>query len=382
MTRQQAGLRLFVLAWAGVVMAGGARADEIRLKDGKKLYGVIVAYEDNMFKVKTDFGFVLVEKDKIAAIIPTAPAGAAATPKVEPPVAKKPAEKPESAKQVPVVTAVPKKEVAPTSAKTSTDAAKPTVQEKNRAVVASAPADARNTESTGANSLGAAKPAPEKKGTSAAAEARKKSDVVAGKVSPVGTGTATGTPTAAMTAKTSTPVIPTVTAIAPVATKPAPVQPPVNRESVEGNTYVNYTHGFQMYKPPSWKLIDDARKTIPNAIVAMGTSNEATLMIFGEEKSKKGLEETAAEVEARLRDTYGNYRRISQRKTVVGGFPAVEIHYRGLADEHDWSGTLLIVSRSGDMFSIVGMTYADTDLIQIQENVIARAMASLEFKSN
>jgi hypothetical protein len=137
-----------------------------------------------------------------------------------------------------------------------------------------------------------------------------------------------------------------------------------------------------MYKPPSWKLIDDARKTIPNAIVAMGTSNESTLMVFGEEKSKKGLEETAADVEARLRDTYGNYRRISQRKTVAGGFPAVEIHYRGLADEHDWSGTLLIVSRSGDMFSIVGMTYADTDLIQIQENVIARAMASLEFKSN
>ena len=36
----------------------------------KETYGVIVAYEDNMFKVKTDFGFVLVEKDKIAQIIP------------------------------------------------------------------------------------------------------------------------------------------------------------------------------------------------------------------------------------------------------------------------------------------------------------------------
>src|SRR5438309_12059233 len=56
-------------------------ADEIRLKDGKKLYGVIVAYEENMFKVKTDFGFVLVEKDKIASIIPVTPAsGNAATP--------------------------------------------------------------------------------------------------------------------------------------------------------------------------------------------------------------------------------------------------------------------------------------------------------------
>src|SRR5271169_3081669 len=61
-----------VVVLCGVATSG--RADEIRLKDGKKLYGVIVAYEDNMFKVKTDFGYVLVEKDKIAQIIPSSPA--------------------------------------------------------------------------------------------------------------------------------------------------------------------------------------------------------------------------------------------------------------------------------------------------------------------
>jgi hypothetical protein len=58
-------------------LATPTRADEIRLKDGKKLYGVIVAYEDNMFKIKTDFGYVLVEKDKIASIVPTTPAAPA-----------------------------------------------------------------------------------------------------------------------------------------------------------------------------------------------------------------------------------------------------------------------------------------------------------------
>jgi len=52
-----------------------ARADEIRLKGGKKLYGVIVAYEDNMFKVKTDYGYELVEKTKSSPIIPSTPAG-------------------------------------------------------------------------------------------------------------------------------------------------------------------------------------------------------------------------------------------------------------------------------------------------------------------
>ena len=73
------GLRLAPLC-ALIVATIPVLADEIRLKDGKKLYGVIVAYEENMFKVKTDFGYVLVEKDKIASIIPTAPTSPEAQP--------------------------------------------------------------------------------------------------------------------------------------------------------------------------------------------------------------------------------------------------------------------------------------------------------------
>jgi hypothetical protein len=80
MSMKRGLLTIAILAGAMSVAALSARADEIRLKDGKKLYGVIVAYEDNMFKVKTDFGYVLVEKDKIASIIPTTPA----SPKTEP----------------------------------------------------------------------------------------------------------------------------------------------------------------------------------------------------------------------------------------------------------------------------------------------------------
>src|SRR6516162_2162872 len=72
-----------VLLGAGLLAAGLCAvsivsADEIKLKDGKKLYGVIVGYEDNMFKVKTEFGYVLVEKDKIASIIPDTPVQPAA----------------------------------------------------------------------------------------------------------------------------------------------------------------------------------------------------------------------------------------------------------------------------------------------------------------
>ena len=160
---------------------------------------------------------------------------------------------------------------------------------------------------------------------------------------------------------------------------PKEPEPPAIREEVQGNLYTNYTHGFKMYKAPSWTLMEDARKALPNAVVALGTLNQTTLMVIGDEESKAALDPAAATVERRLSEIYENYKRISQRKTVVGGLPAIEYHYRGMADGHDWSGTLVVISRGADVFTVLGMTYADNDLIQIQENVISRSIASLDF---
>jgi hypothetical protein len=134
-----------------------------------------------------------------------------------------------------------------------------------------------------------------------------------------------------------------------------------------------------MYKAPSWQLIEGAGQTLPNAIVAMGTPNESTLLVVGHEKSKGSLDATAHSVEERLQDVYENYRLISQRKTMVGGQPALEYRYRGMADDHDWSGTLSVVAHGEEFLTVLGMTFSDTDLIQIQENVIARTIASLNF---
>jgi len=332
------------LAALCIITFGGARracADEIRLKDGKKLYGVIVAYEENMFKVKTDFGFVLIEKDKIASIIPSTPATVEAQP-----AAKSGAEPSKSA-----LNPAPKAETTAASAGDAT-------------------ASASNV-NTKAILPGAAK--------------RDKTDKAAGKI----TGNAVK-PDLSASAPTGEPVTPALkgsptvanAALPAAAAQPAPPKEPevpAIREDVQGNLYTNYTHGFRMYKAPSWQLIDDARNALPNAIVAMGTSNESSLMVVGREKTKEPLETAAVAVENRLHEVYENYQRNSQRKVTVGGSPAVEFHYHGKADEHEWSGTLVVISRSGDIFTVLGMTYADSDLIQIQENVIAKAIASLTF---
>jgi hypothetical protein len=321
------GLSLLALMVAGIV-ASALRADEIRLKDGKKLYGVIVGYDDNMFKVKTDFGFVLVEKDKIAQIIPSTPGETEPAKPAPRPVTKPSSEVP--AKAEPAV---------------STNAAKtdptPATSPPKREIV------------TNAN-IRPTIPAPASSSTAVAPPMLKPAS------------------TPASTSLTSA-------ATAPGAPK---VDAPPNPEEIQGNLYINHAYGFHMYKAPSWQIIEDAGQSLPNAIVAMGTSNESTLMVIGHEKTKAALEAAAPAVEKRVREVYENYRLISERKTIVGGQPAVEYRFRGMAAEHDWSGTLVVVSRAGDIFTILGMTFADTDLIQIQENVIARAIASVDLNGN
>ncbi|HTQ62784.1 MAG TPA: hypothetical protein VMI32_21345 [Candidatus Solibacter sp.] len=333
--KMRGSLTIAALAVAFCAAAISARADEIRLKDGKKLYGVIVAYEDNMFKVKTDFGYVLVEKDKIASIVPSM--SAKETPKTE---------KTPAAKKEPATDGKPKEEPAVASAKeepAATNASEKSVE-----------ATAGKREKTPPRTVNAAvKPS---------APANKKTDAVAPAIT-----SSTAAPGAGLTASAGQPAA------------PKEPEPPAMREDIRGNLYTNYTHGFKMYKAPSWDLIEDARKALPNAIVALGTYNESTLMVIGQEKTKESLEPAAATVEKRLSDVYDNYRSISRRKTTVGGLPAVEYHYRGLADGHDWSGTLAVVARGNEIFTVLGMTFADDDLIQIQENVISRAIASLDF---
>ena len=324
-----------------------ACADEIRLKDGKKLYGVIVAYEENMFKVKTEFGYVLVEKDKIASIIPTAPP---ATPESSAP-AKNNADTAKSSS----------KDQPKTESAVATGAAAPTATPASAKVAPPATPSAPGKHDKSAKMSGAVRPeAPAK---SAGSE-------------PTAAPAIKANPPAANPAATSASQ--TIASSAPPALPKAPEPPPI-QEEVQGNIYINHAHGFRMYKAPSWQVIDDARNALPNAIVAMGTPDESSLMVLGKESTKQSLDAAAVTVEKRLREVYANYQQTSQRKTVIGGLPAVEFRYIGKADEHDWSGILVVIARGNEIFTVLGMTYADSDLIQIQENVIAKCIASLNF---
>ncbi len=310
-----------------ILIAAAARADEIRLKDGSKIIGTIVGFENDSFRVETSYGFALIRKDKVADINVTA-AKKEPEPKVKSPA---PAESPAAAPPA-MVPAVVKEPSSPANATPE----------------ASAPTVARSSSSAGvASSVPAAK-----------------ADPASSKVKTVAT------------AQPAPPAAPPAAPSAP----PAP-EPVVIRDEIRGNQYVNLTYGFQMYKPPSWDLIPAARKALPDSVAALGTSDQTTLMVIGREHAKDSLDAHAAATGKALGDVYEHYRQISSRHLTIAGFPAVEQRARGTADGRDWSVILLTLFNGSDAYTMLGMTWADSDLIQVQENVISKAVNSLTFST-
>lgn len=305
---------LSLAALSLLITTGVARADEIRLKDGTKIIGTIVGFENDSFRVETSYGFALIRKDKVADINITA--------------SKKDGE-PSAKSSAPTASSAPTQSPVPA-----------VVKEPSPEAIALAPM--RAPTSPVASAAVAAKDAP------------------------------------------AAPKVKTVAAVPPLPPAPPPTPPPapepaVIRDEIRGNQYVNVTYGFQMYKPPSWDLIPAARKALPDAVAALGTSDQTTLLVIGREHAKDSLDAHAAATGKALGDVYENYRVISNRHLSVAGFPAVEQRSRGTADGRDWSVVLLTLFKGNEAFTLLGMTYADSDLIQVQENVIAKAVNSLTF---
>jgi hypothetical protein len=284
-------------------------ADELKLKDGTKISGTIVGYEENSFRVQTSYGFAVVQKDQVVSISITS-------------ATKATAEK----------TAVP---------------AKPAKSEKASDAPAAKPAQL-------------APPTPQKISATA---------VPAPASSPAA-------PAAPVIAKSTPPP-----AAAPTRPTPSaqPAAPEPIREEVTGNTYTNETYGFRMYKPPDWEVIAGARTVLPGSIAAMGTDDQTTYLLIGEQRAGKSLTNDISAAEARLASVMDNFRPLGETHIIVSGGDATEFRFRGGVDKQDWSGTAVFIPHGSRLYTIFGMTLADTDLVQIQENVIARAVTSIQF---
>lgn len=335
--------RAWIVLAACAVLAGGVCADQLRLKDGSVINGTIVGFDENSFKVKTNYGYAMVRRDQVVSIEVTDADADAAAKKAD---ANRPA--------------------------ASVRPAQPAAGR------AAAGAPAANSNSANAN--GGAQPAaasepsapppkppaivPTK--TMMAPPTKRVSGSAAGAANPPAI-TATKAPGAAIVPASAPPPIP----------KPAPPEP--IREAIEGNTYTNDTYGFRMYRPPGWDIIADARTTLPGAIAALGTSDQTTYLLVGASASAGTLDADLKASDVKLKEMVENYRPLGDKKSTVAGMPAIERRFRGAVDGKDWSGTVVLLQRGKQLYTIFGMTYAGTDLVQIQENVIHRSITSLQF---
>jgi hypothetical protein len=101
------------------------------------------------------------------------------------------------------------------------------------------------------------------------------------------------------------------------------MQAPPMQEMVRGNVYVNQSYGFQMYKPPAWDVIKNPQKQLPNAVGALGTKDQTTLLVIGRDPMSDSIEARAATTEGALRGVYANFRPLDTKHITVAGLPAI-----------------------------------------------------------
>ncbi|MGH9716579.1 MAG: hypothetical protein ACRD4R_07620 [Candidatus Acidiferrales bacterium] len=323
-------LSIAAVALAVLLGVGIAHSDEFKLKDGSTIVGSVVGYAGNSFKVKTSYGYALVEKDKIISIrISNSSESSSSESKAKP------------------------------------EARKPPVA-ANRASKSSEEPDAKKSEATGtAQGSATAQPA----SPSHAADSAAPSPGPANSPNaPEGPGEAS-------------PAAGTGSTIASVS-QPGEAnadQPESIREKVTGNTYINETYQFEMYKPPDWQVMDGARSVLPGAIAAMGTDDQKTYLVVGQQPAGESAAADSAAMEKRLSDILVDFRPLGDEHLTVSGEPVIAHRFRGSMDEHDWSGFMVFLPRGAKLYTIFGMTRADNDLVQIQENVLRRTISSFQF---
>jgi hypothetical protein len=151
------------------------------------------------------------------------------------------------------------------------------------------------------------------------------------------------------------------------------------REYIVANTYINQTYNFKMYRPPEWGLVEAAHNVLPGSIAALGTDDEKTYLLVGAAQATGSLDLDLRSADMKLKEIMDHYRALRDATVSVSGFPALERHFRGGIEQKEWSGAVVVFERGDHLYIILGMTQADTDLSQLQENVIQRVITSIDF---
>jgi hypothetical protein len=322
---------------ASLVVPCPASAEEIILKDGQKIVGTIIGYEKDMFRVETDYGIALVRKDKVASIQVSKPdAATTANPQAPPRAATKTVDvKPAHIAAAPDATPAP-------AAPPPTPPTAPIFHPVYVQVPALPP------ETLPPPVIRLADPVHPAKGGL-----------------PPGFG-----PAPVITDRLPPPP--------PPASHPVDVPMPEHlQEHVDGNTYFSDTFQFSMFKPPDWKIYEGVPKETGSGIMAMGTEDEQTLLIVDRQVWSGTPKLTSDQVEAKLRQTYQEYHRVSEESFECDGQKAIRRNFTGVVDGAEWHGVAVHVIRGNMVLGIIGLTSAES--FQFQEAIFNKIIKNFHF---
>ena len=169
---------------------------------------------------------------------------------------------------------------------------------------------------------------------------------------------------------------------------PAPPPPPVSHpidvpmpthllEHTDGNTYFSDTFQFSLFKPPDWKIYEGVPRETGSGIMAMGTEDEQTLLIVDRQEWSGTPKLTSDQVEAKLRQTYQEYHRISEEAFECDGETATRRTFTGIVDGAEWHGVAVHVIHGTTVYGIIGLTSAET--FQFQEAIFNKVIKTFHF---
>lgn len=167
---------------------------------------------------------------------------------------------------------------------------------------------------------------------------------------------------------------------APAVSHPLDVPLPAHlQEHIDGTTYTNDTFQFSLFKPPDWKIYEGVPKETGSGIMAMGTEDEQTLLFVDRQEWSGAPDLSSDQVEAKLHQTYQEYRKISEEPFECDGQSAIRRTFTGILDGDEWHGVAVHVAHGNTVFGIIGLTSAET--FEFQQAIFSKIIKTFHFLS-
>ena len=157
-------------------------------------------------------------------------------------------------------------------------------------------------------------------------------------------------------------------------------RPPGGRvqERIKGTTYINESYRFQLFKPPTWRILEQAARSIPSAVTVLGTPDETTMLVVGSVLYEGPPSAYAEILLAALRQSYSEFVTKPEDRVRVAGRPAIRRRFRGMAAGHEWHGLVVNLTDGPAHYGLIGVTRHE--LSGFKASVLSKMVKSFRFR--